>query len=189
MRRKRSTGKGLSVLVAAVLIGSSCLEALGQAEQQAGKAARAIPLEPLKTAPLEALSQGPLERKPTFPEDQVWIIGKEPPELIGGIKALHAKMIYPESAMQNGIQGKLMVLFLVNEEGHVENAVVDKPIGGGLDEEALRIARLARYKPGVQLELTPDGAVHRRPIRVHMQLPLSWHLNTQTYVTPRGGIR
>ena len=143
----------------------------------------------MKIAPLEALSKGPLERKPTFLEDQVWIIGKEPPELIGGIKALHAKMIYPESAIQNGIQGKLVVLFDVNEEGHVENAVVDKPIGGGLDEESLRIARLARYKPGVQLELTPDGAVHRRPIRVQMQLPMSWHLKRgETYITPRGGI-
>lgn len=58
---------------------------------------------------------------------------------------------YPEVARQNLIEGKVVIEFVVNEDGAVANARVVRSIGGGCDEEALRvIAGMPGWKPGKQ---------------------------------------
>ncbi|MCF8449528.1 MAG: energy transducer TonB [Taibaiella sp.] len=58
---------------------------------------------------------------------------------------------YPEVARQNVIEGKVVIEFVVNEDGAVANARVVRSIGGGCDEEALRvIAGMPAWKPGKQ---------------------------------------
>lgn len=78
------------------------------------------------------------------------------PEFIGGQKALDAFLIsnlrYPQSAKDAGITGKVYVSFLIDKAGNVTNVKVLRGIGGGCDEEAVRVIKLTngKWKPGKQ---------------------------------------
>ena len=74
---------------------------------------------------------------------------------------------YPDSAYANGIEGEVIVTIVVNEKGRVEDAVVKSGIGGGCDEEALRVVRQARFTPA-----TSRG----EPVSVRMHVPVTFEL-------------
>ncbi len=173
MHGKRSTWKWLAALIGVAMVGSWCPEALGQVKTEQGQTEKEMRLEPLKSAPLEVLSKGPVEQMSKLSEDKVGIIM---PELIGGRMSVVRQVRYPASAYMNGIQGVVVVSFVVDEQGLVEQAVVEEGIGGGCDEEALRVARLLRFKPGIQVELTPDGNFISKPVKVSMSLPITFRL-------------
>jgi protein TonB len=68
------------------------------------------------------------------------------PEFKGGLKAL-LKFLkdnaqYPTSARESGIQGSVLVQFVITETGKVENVKVLRGIGGGCDEEAIRLTKM-----------------------------------------------
>lgn len=93
--------------------------------------------------------------------------GDKMPVLIGGLEQLMSKMEYPEMARLAGIEGRVYVRFIVNEQGKVENSEVIRGIGGGADKEALRVARLAKFEPGYK-----DG----KPVRSIYSLPFVFRL-------------
>ena len=97
------------------------------------------------------------------PEDGFFILVEQMPELIGGLESLQRNVRYPERALRANIQGRVYVQFIVNERGEVENPQVIRGIGGGCDEEALRVVSQARFKPGMQ---------RGRPVRVQYNLPV-----------------
>lgn len=173
MHGKRSTWKWLAALIGVAMVGSWCPEALGQAETEQAQTEKEVRLEPLKSAPLEVLSRKRVEEKPVLPKDDTSMIAKWP-ELIGGQMSLVREIRYPASARRRGIQGRVIVIFFVNEHGRVEDAVVKEGIGGGCDEEALRVVRQAWFKPGIGL----DG----KPIRVEMSVPITFKLKTSTRI-------
>jgi protein TonB len=103
----------------------------------------------------------PLETQPPPPppveeevveevEDEIFVVVEQMPELIGGIEALQSQIRYPELARQAGVSGRVFVLFVVNEQGDVTDPVVLRGVGGGCDEEAMRVVKLAKFKPGMQ---------------------------------------
>jgi protein TonB len=89
-------------------------------------------------------------------EDKIHFnIIEEPAEFPGGDKALHAYMSravkYPIIAQENGIQGKVYVKFVVNEQGKVSNGEILRGVDPSLDKEALRVvSTLPDFKPGKQ---------------------------------------
>ena len=78
----------------------------------------------------------------------VFTVVEEMPELIGGLKAIQAQLHYPKIAKEAGLEGRVIIQFVVDEQGHVVDPKVVKGLGGGLDEEALRVISQARFKPG-----------------------------------------
>jgi len=65
----------------------------------------------------------------------------QPPLFIGGVGLLGtyiAQMKYPESAQQAGVQGKVMISFVIDTLGQASGHKVIRSIGGGCDQEALR---------------------------------------------------
>lgn len=77
------------------------------------------------------------------------------PEFPGGITALNefiAKHIrYPEEAMERGIQGRVIVQFVIDEHGKATNAEVLRSVSPELDKEALRIVGIMpKWNPGIQ---------------------------------------
>ena len=97
------------------------------------------------------------------------------PEFVGGTDSLYhflaANIHYPEQAKKDGIQGRVFVRFTVEADGSVADAKVMRGIGGGCDEEALRVVQaMPRWKPG-----TKDG----HPVRVQYNLPIYFILNEQ----------
>ncbi len=92
----------------------------------------------------------------------------EPPELIGGIRALQRKARYPEAARRAGVQGRAIVSFTVDEEGKVRDVVIQRGLGGGIDEEVIRvITEHAKFKPGIY---------QGRPVSVRMSMQLIFRL-------------
>ena len=92
----------------------------------------------------------------------------EQPELIGGIGQLQRKVQYPRSARRAGIQGPVIVQFTVDREGSPRDFMVLRGIGGGCDEEVIRvITEYARFKPGIS---------QGRAVPVRMSLPVIFRL-------------
>lgn len=77
------------------------------------------------------------------------------PEFPGGGKAmfkyLATELKYPEEARDLRIQGAVYVAFTVDTNGSIVDALVMRGIGGGCDEEALRVVNgMPRWEPGMQ---------------------------------------
>lgn len=75
------------------------------------------------------------------------------PEFPGGLPAYNEftseHMIYPESAKQQGIEGRVYVQFVVLCDGSIRDVAIMKGVSPELDQEALRIFSLMpRWKPG-----------------------------------------
>jgi protein TonB len=88
------------------------------------------------------------DNKPAMPH--VWV--EQMPVFEGDLNTfLSRNLRYPDAARENGIEGRVIIKFVVNEDGSVSNAMVERGIGGGCDEEALRIIRsMPKWKPGKQ---------------------------------------
>ena len=108
----------------------------------------------------------PKEDEPE-PEPEIFVVVEDPPELIGGIQALHKKISYPPIAKKAGVEGRVTVQFVVDENGDVRDAVVLRGIGAGCDEEALRAVMASKFKPGRQ---------RGKAVKVKMSLPVTFKL-------------
>lgn len=88
----------------------------------------------------------PIETKP----DKPFIVVGQMPIFDGDIMTyLGSHVRYPDVAKQNGIEGRVIIEFVVNEDGAVSNTRVARGIGGGCDEEALRVVSgMPKWKPG-----------------------------------------
>jgi len=74
---------------------------------------------------------------------------------------------YPEEAAENGIKGAVYVAFVVERDGRISDVKVLRGIGGGCDEEAVRVVRsMPNWIPGTQ-----NGKV----VRVRYNLPFRFH--------------
>ena len=105
-------------------------------------------------------------------EQEIFQIVEEMPSYPGGEKALLeyvAKNIkYPQIARETGIQGRVFVGFVVEPDGSVSNVKILRGIGGGCDEEAMRVIKsLPKWKPGKQ---------RGRAVRVSYQIPVVFKL-------------
>jgi protein TonB len=101
------------------------------------------------------------------PEPEIFVIVEQMPELIGGLSELQKKITYPEIAKKAGVEGRVIVQFVVNEQGNVTDPVVVRGIGAGCDEEAIRAVQTAKFTPGKQ---------RGKPVRVKMSLPITFRL-------------
>ncbi len=77
------------------------------------------------------------------------------PEFLGGMSAwskfLNKNLLYPGVARETGIQGRVTVSFVVEKDGSLSNIKVLRGIGGGCDEEAIRVIKKSPFwKPGMQ---------------------------------------
>jgi len=98
------------------------------------------------------------------------------PEPYGGAAAwskfLNKNLKYPDMAVDSHIQGKVWVSFIVEKDGHLSNIVVERGLGYGTTEEAIRVLKMApAWKPGIQ---------NGQPVRVRYTLPINFQLNDDT---------
>lgn len=75
----------------------------------------------------------------------------------------------PQIARDNGIQGKVIVEFIIDKNGNVKLVKLLRGIGGGCDEEVIKaIQNMPKWKAGLQ---------HGKPVNVKLILPVSIRLN------------
>jgi protein TonB len=101
------------------------------------------------------------------PEPEIFMIVEEMPELIGGLPGLQKRIQYPEIAKKAGVEGKVFLMFVVDENGNVVDPIVTRGIGAGCDEAALKAILDAKFKPGKQ---------RGQAVKVKMSLPVTFRL-------------
>ena len=94
------------------------------------------------------------------------------PAFPGGMEKFYAYLRkavkYPPMAAENNIQGKVFLSFVVEKNGELTEIKVDRKLGGGTDEEAMRVLKASpRWTPGIQ-----NGS----PVRVKYNIPISFAL-------------
>ncbi|TDQ09799.1 energy transducer TonB [Pedobacter metabolipauper] len=101
-----------------------------------------------------------LESQPSFP---------------GGIEKFYTflknTVKYPAMAQEANIQGKVYLSFVVEKDGSLTDIKVDRKLGGGTDEEAVRVLkRSPKWIPGIQ---------NGKKVRVKFNIPISFSLTGQ----------
>jgi len=105
--------------------------------------------------------------------DRIYTVVEKMPQFPGGEKELMnfigTNLRYPVVAQQNGIQGKIIVRFIVTISGKVENAEVVRGIDPTIDKEGLRVVNsLPDWIPGEQNE---------KKVAVYYTLPINFKLD------------
>ena len=108
----------------------------------------------------------------TTPDDSIYTVVEQAPQYPGGqealLKYLAENLQYPDLARQKNIEGTVYVSFVVEKNGAVSNVKILRGIGGGCDEEAMRVVRkMSDWTPGYQ-----DG----KAVRVSFNLPIRFIL-------------
>lgn len=106
-------------------------------------------------------------------EVPVFQVVEEMPEFPGGmgecLKFLGKNIKYPVEAQKAGVQGKVIVQFVVEKDGNIANPKVVRSIDPDLDGEAIRvISIMPKWKPGMQ---------KGQPVRVKYTVPVTFRLD------------
>ena len=104
--------------------------------------------------------------------DQIFDIVETQPNPPGGMsgwnKYLSDNLKYPTQARRMGVEGTVIVVFVINTDGSIQDVEVLRGIGGGCDEEAVKIVKAApKWSPGKQ---------RGKPVRTRMRLPIRFKL-------------
>jgi TonB family protein len=127
-----------------------------------------------KQKDLIAQEQSDFEYEEEWPgENHFFSLGNEVPQYPGGYEALieflNSNLTYPKEARQQGLQGKVVISFIIEENGEVSSVTIVHGIGGGCDEEAVRV-----------IELMPawlPAYKESNPVRVLFNMPITFRLN------------
>ena len=103
-------------------------------------------------------------------EEEIFVVVENPPVLIGGIASVQSHISYPPLALKAGIEGRVIVQFVIDKTGKVLDPMVIRGIGGGCDEEAVRAVLKANFQPGLQ---------RGRPVAVRYTLPITFQINSK----------
>ena len=112
------------------------------------------------------------EQKSADTSGQVFAIVEKMPQFPGGEKAINEfiskTLQYPVIAQENGIQGKVVCSFIINQDGSVTDAEVVSGVDPSLDREALRIvSAMPKWTPGTQ---------RGKAVRVKYTMPVTFTL-------------
>ena len=102
-------------------------------------------------------------------DEDILTFAEQMPEFNGDLGEYLSKNIsYPKIAAENKIEGKVIVQFIVEQDGTISNASVLRKMGWGMDEEAIRVIRaMPNWKPGKQ---------NGKPVRIRYTLPVNFKL-------------
>lgn len=168
MNKKKSNATGhikyaLFVLPAFALLVAgniSCSQDASQTED--AKEEVVAPVSPeAKEAPADSTAK-----------EEVFMVAEQMPEFPGGMKELlkflQNNLKYPENAMKNNVQGRVIVQFVVEKDGTLTEFKVARSVDPDLDAEALRVLQtMPKWKPGMQ-----RGKI----VRVKFTVPVSFKL-------------
>jgi protein TonB len=83
-------------------------------------------------------------------------------------KWLGKNIHYPKKAQQEGIEGRVLCKFIVNEDGSISDVTVIKAVSPELDAEAVRVlSRMPAWEPGMQ---------NGKAVKVYFTIPIAFAL-------------
>jgi protein TonB len=104
--------------------------------------------------------------------DAIFDVVETQPNPPGGMsgwnKYLSDNLKYPTQARRMGVEGSVILVFVINTDGTIQDVEVLRGIGGGCDEEAVKIVKAApKWEPGKQ---------RGKAVRTRMRLPIRFKL-------------
>lgn len=114
----------------------------------------------------------PVRQEEEVAETEIFTVVESMPEFPGGqvkmLEYIARNIKYPPMARESGIQGRVFVNFVVEPSGAVSNVKIIRGIGGGCDEEAIRVVEsMPKWTPGRQ---------RGKAVRVSFNLPVRFTL-------------
>ena len=100
-------------------------------------------------------------------ESEIFQVVEDMPSFPGGnvSKWIAKNVKYPVLAMENGIQGKVFIQFVIERDGSITDVKVVRGVDASLDKEAVRVVQsMPKWKPGKQ---------RGKPVRVAYTLPIN----------------
>lgn len=106
-------------------------------------------------------------------EDYVFDAVEQKPSFPGGLVALNSyignNLQYPEKAKEKGVQGRVIVKFIVEKDGSISNVEVNRSVDADLDNEAMRVIKsMPKWNPAKQ-----NGT----EVRAYYYVPVTFRLN------------
>ena len=106
--------------------------------------------------------------------NEIFDVVEKMPEYPGGLSALYRflgkNIIYPKTAKETGISGKVWVSFVVEKDGSISNIVIERSPHESLSEEVIRVIKIMpKWSPGKQRE---------KPVRVSYNMPVNFSLKS-----------
>ncbi|MHB1685968.1 MAG: TonB family protein [Ignavibacteriaceae bacterium] len=121
----------------------------------------------IASAGSDSLSQTNVVQKDSFDNSGYLTSAEIMPEPVGGMQTILNKLVYPQDAIKNKIEGTVKILADIDEFGEVNHAKVIKGIGYGCDESAKIAVFYTQFKPGL---------VKGKPVRVETVIPVEFKL-------------
>ena len=111
-------------------------------------------------------------------ENEVFMVVEKMPEYPGGqeamMKFLMNNVKYPTDAVKDNIQGRVILQFVVNQDGSVSDVVVVRGVSSSLDAEAIRVIKaMPKWIPGTQ---------KGKAVRVKYTMPINFKLDGDTKI-------
>ena len=127
----------------------------------------APPVAPVVETPRAVPPPPPPPKPPVVDtaEPDVFDVAEVQPELVGGPAAI--RPVYPELARRAGVEGTVVVQFVVDEQGRVVDPVVVRSPNDLLSDAALDAVRKVEFTPGQQ---------RGRPVKVRFAVPVTFRL-------------
>lgn len=101
--------------------------------------------------------------------EKILSVCEQMPSFQGNVNAwLASNVIYPKEAVDNKIQGRVVVRFVIRKDGTITNATIVRSVDSSLDNEALRcINSMPKWNPGRN---------NGEPVSVYFNLPITFKL-------------
>ena len=135
----------------------------------------------VSTKALETQSAGDTTKKGT----EIFISAERMPDFPGGLrgfyKFLGSNIHYPDDMKKNGVQGKVVVTFVVEKDGSLTGVRVIRSLYPSGDRESVRVIKLSpKWLPGVQNNIV---------VRVQYTVPISFALSRDTPTNKTGALK
>ncbi len=103
------------------------------------------------------------------PKDEIYHYVEQMPEPGFDLAQFLQKNVrYPQVALDSSIEGRVVIKFIINEDGHISDPVVSKGVHPSLDAEGIRVVKaMPKWKPGVS---------NGKPVKVYYVVPIKFTL-------------
>lgn len=90
------------------------------------------------------------------------------PEPVGGIEEMIKNVVYPVSAKESGIEGKVFVRVIIDETGNVTETSILKSVNDDCDKAAMDAIRKTQFSPGIK---------DNKPVKAEVVIPIMFKLS------------
>jgi protein TonB len=132
-----------------------------------------IVLAALLVGNMAAHAQVPAVPAPKEKGPEIFTFVEQKPEFPGGDNAMleyiKKNIHYPQQAIDEGIEGRVIVKFVITDSGKVEDVKVQRGIGKLCDEEAVRVIK--------SMPLWKPGRLHGKDVNTYYSMPVMFKLS------------